>query len=144
MSRAIGFVLLLALVGLFALLNWPAFAARVPLSFGFFSVDAPLGLLLLGLIGVLCVLFTAWVVYLQANALRDARRQTRELQTQRDLADQAEASRFIELRAELLTRLDRLHTELRVVHEQSANTVAAHLGELEDRMERARLLPPER
>ena len=143
MSRAIGFLLVLALVGLFALLNWSVFAALAPLSFGFVSVEAPLGLLLLGLIAALCGLFAGWVIYLQMSALGMTRRQTRELQTQRDRADSADASRLAELRAELLARLDRLQVELRLVHEQNANSVAAQLGQLEDRLERARLVPPE-
>ena len=142
MNRAIGFFLVLALVGLFALLNWQAFAALAPLSFGFVSVEAPLGLLLLGLIAGLCVLFAGWVIYLQASALGVARRQSRELQTQRELADTAEASRVAELRADLLARMDRLGSEMRLVHEQNANALAAQLGQLEDRLERGLELPP--
>ena len=142
MNRAIGFFLVLALVGLFALLNWQAFAALAPLSFGFVSVEAPLGLLLLGLIAGLCVLFAGWVIYLQASALGVARRQTRELQTQRELADTAEASRVAELRADLLARMDRLGTEMRLVQEQNSNALAAQLGQLEDRLERGLELPP--
>jgi hypothetical protein len=72
--------------------------------------------------------------------LKDARRQTRELQAQRDLADKAEASRFTELRAELMARLDRLQSDARLAVEQSANSTAAHIGELEDRLDRAGLM----
>jgi uncharacterized integral membrane protein len=142
MLRALAFFLVLVLVGVFALVNWDAFAAPTPLSVGFTTVQAPLGLIMLGLIAFLCVLFTVWVVSLQATSLLDARRQTKELQAQRDLADKAEASRFTELRSELMARLDRLQTESRSALEHNANAVAAHLGELEDRLERARLLPP--
>ena len=142
MVRAIAFFLVLIFVGLFALINWAAFAALTPLSLGFTTVQAPLGLIMLGLVAFLCVLFTVWVVSLQANSLMDARRQTKALQTQRDLADKAEASRFTELRAEMLARLDRLDTELRLALEQSGNAVAAHIGQFEDRLERASLLLP--
>ena len=142
MVRAIVFCLMLAFVGLFALINWSAFAALTPLSLVFTTVQAPLGLIMLGLVAFLCVLFTVWVVALQATSLMDARRQTRELQTQRDLADKAEASRFTELRTELMARLDRLQQESRVAVEQSGNSLAAQIGELDDRLERVRLLPP--
>ena len=142
MLRALAFSVVLALVGLFALVNWDAFAALTPLSLGVATVQAPLGLIMLGLVAFLCVLFAVWVIALQAGALRDARRQTRELQAQRDLADKAEASRFTELRTDLLARLDRLQNESRLALEQHGNTIAAHLCELEDRLERARLLPP--
>ncbi len=142
MTRAIVFFLVLVFVGLFALINWTVFSALTSLSLGFTTVQAPLGLIMLGLIAFLCVLFTVWVISLQANSLMDARRQTKELQAQRDLADKAEASRFTELRSELLARLDRLQRESALTLEQSGNAVAAHIGQLEDRLERARLLAP--
>jgi uncharacterized integral membrane protein len=132
MLRAIVFFIVLVLVGAFALLNWDAFTALTPLSLGVTTVHAPLGLIMLGLVVFLSLLFTVWVIALQGTALLDARRQTRELQTQRDLADKAEASRFTELRADLIARMN-----------EHANATAAYFGQLEDRLERARLLPPE-
>ena len=143
MFRAVTFFLVLVFVGLFALINWVEFAALRALSLGFVTVQAPLGLIMLGLLAFLCVLFTVWLVSAQATSLLDARRQTKELQAQRDLADKAEASRFTELRAELMARLDRLQSESRTALDQSGNSVAAHIGQLEDRLERARLLAPE-
>ena len=140
MFRALVLFLVLLFVGLFALINWGAFVAPTPLSLGFTTVQAPLGLIMLALVAFLCVLFTVWVVTLQARSLKDARRQTKELQAQRDLADKAEASRFTELRAELMARLDRLQSDARLAVEQSANSTAAHIGELEDRLDRAGLM----
>jgi uncharacterized integral membrane protein len=142
MVRALAFFLVLVLVGLFALLNWDAFSALTPLNLGLTTVQAPLGLIMLGLVAFLCVLFTVWVVTMQASSLMEARRQTRELQAQRDLADRAEASRFTELRSELMARLDRLQSDSRVAIEQSSNALAAQVGELEDRLVRERLLGP--
>ena len=142
MVRALVFFLVLVLVGLFALINWPAFSALTPLSLGFTTVQAPLGFIMLGFIAFLCVLFTVWVISLQAGSLMESRRQTRELQAQRDLADKAEASRFTELRTELMARLERLQSDSRNAIEQNANSVAAQLGQLEDRLERERLLAP--
>ena len=125
MTRALIFFLVLVFVGLFAAINWDVFNALTPISLGFTTVQAPLGLIMLGLTAFLCVLFTVWVIALQAGSLRDARRQTKELQAQRDLADRAEASRFTELRADLIKRLD-----------ESSNSTAAHIAQLEDRLER--------
>lgn len=142
MVRALVFFLLLALIGLFALINWPAFSALTALSLGFTTVQAPLGLIMLGFIAFLCVLFTVWVISLQAGTLIESRRQTRALQAQRDLAERAEASRFTELRSELMTRLDRMQSDSRTAIEQHGNSIAAHLAQLEDRLERDRLLLP--
>jgi uncharacterized integral membrane protein len=144
MTRALALCLVLVLIGAFALVNWTAFSASTTLSIGVTTFEAPLGLIMLGLVVFLCVLFTVWVISLQAGALLDARRQTRELQAQRDLADRAEASRFTELRAELLARLDRLEADGRVALEQSGNSLAAQIGELEDRLDRDRLPAPPR
>jgi len=131
MVRALVFVVVLAVVALFALANWGAFTALAPLSLGVTTVQAPLGLIMLGLMVFVCVLFTAWVIAMQAAALLEARRQTKALQAQRDLADRAEASRFTELRADLMARLDEM-----------ANANAAYFGQLEDRLERAQPMSP--
>lgn len=161
MTRALTYFVLLALVGLFALLNWNAFTAVTTLDLGFTSVQAPLGMVMLGVVLFLTVLFTAWAISLQASALGESRRHTRELQAQRELADKAEASRFVELRTyvgeemertvaasgrsheELLSRLNHLEGALRLALEQNANAVAASIGEFEDRLERGGLPPPE-
>ena len=131
MLRALILFVVILFIGLFATINWAVFTALTPISLGFTTVQAPLGLIMLGLVAFLSVLFTVWVILLQANSLRDARRQTKELQAQRDLADRAEASRIAELRNDLLKRLD-----------ENTNSIAAHIAQLEDRIERERLLPP--
>jgi len=95
------------------------------------------------------------VVYLQSSVLMENRRNARELQAQRELAEQAEASRISQLRSFLeselrrlgekteeskvvvLAKLEALERELRSVVEQSGNTLAAYIGEIEDRLERA-------
>ena len=49
-------------------------------------------------------LFFAYVVFLQGSTLFETCRHAREMQAQRDLADRAEASRFVELRNFLQTQ----------------------------------------
>lgn len=148
--------LLLTLVAIAALtaLNWSAFMTPTTLSLGVANVQAPLGLVMLGLVAFLTALFLVFIIYLQTSVLLEARRHARELQANRELADQAEASRFTELqgfleveqkrqtgldaesRAVVLARLDQLDRDLRSVVEQSGNTLAAYIGELEDRLEK--------
>lgn len=147
-------LLVLAAIAAFAAFNWAAFTAPTAVWLGPAVVEAPLGLIMLGLLVLLTVLFLGFVVYLQTSVLLDARRHARELQANRELADRAEASRFTELRAYLeaelrkqaeldaetrdaiLARLDQLEHELRSAVEQSGNSVAAHIGELDDRLGR--------
>jgi uncharacterized integral membrane protein len=141
-------------LALFAALNWGAFTAPTTLRFGFGTVDAPLGLIMLGLTVLLAILFLAFVIYLQTTVLLDARRHARELQAQRERADQSELSRYSQLRqfledelqkdrqqgqqerANMVARLEQLERELRAAIEQSANTLAAYMGEVDDLLKR--------
>jgi len=152
--RTLLIVLVLGVVVVFALLNWSVFTAPTALSIGFTTVEAPLGLILLGAMGALTLLFLIYLVYLQATALMESRQYSRELKNQRELADRAEESRFTELRSSLETelrrianqmadsntamntRLDGLAHDLRSAIEQSTNSLSAYIGEIEDRLER--------
>jgi len=152
--RTVLVFLVLGVMALFATVNWSSFMAPTTLSLIVATIQAPLGLIMLGFTALLTALFLLFIAYLQASLLMDTRRQTRELQAQRTLADQAEASRIAELRSYLETglpklvveitesrvavetRLDRLDQDLRAVVEQAGNTIAAYIGELEDRLER--------
>lgn len=155
-------LLVLVAIAAFSALNWGVFLSPTELSLGYTTVNMPLGLIMLGLLVVVATLFLAFVVYLQGSVLFEARRHSRELQASRALADQAEASRFTELRTfltaeltkqavqngdlrdALLARIDKLEHELRTSMEQSGNTLAAYIGELEDRLEKMSLPPPVR
>ncbi|MGJ7489522.1 LapA family protein [Variovorax sp. ZT4R33] len=126
-----------------AALNWGTLATPTLMSLGFMQVTAPLGVIMLGLTVLLSILFVAYVIYLQGSVLLETRRHTKEMQVQRDLADKAEASRFTELRNFLeaqenthMSRNAERHAALIARVEQLENTLAAHVGQLEDRLER--------
>jgi membrane protein implicated in regulation of membrane protease activity len=142
--------IVLALTALFAAMNWPAFNAPQPLWLGFATITAPLGVLMLGALTVIALL----LLVEQSVALAESRRYARELDAQRKLAEKAEASRYSELRAYvneemgraetraldtravLVNRVDALERDLRTALEQAQTTIAAYIGELEDRAER--------
>ena len=123
--RTVVLLIVLAAVAVFAALNWSAFMAPTTLSLGIAQVQAPLGLIMLALMAILTALFLTYLVYVQTTVLLESRRHAKELQAQRVLADQAEASRFTELRTYLETRL----TELE-------NSLSAQVGEMRDRLDR--------
>jgi hypothetical protein len=153
--RTLFLLIILVAVGAFAALNWQEFMKPTSLSVGVAVVQAPLGLVMLGLLAFLACIFLVFVIYLQATVLFDARHHAREIETNRKLAEEAESSRFTELRTFLdgeikrlaavhaegneavRTRLDRLDRDLRSAIEESGNTLAAYIGELEDRLDRA-------
>ena len=152
--------LVAALLAAVATLNWEVFITPTDISLGFGQVAVPLNLMLLGLLVLLSVLFLVHAVYIQGSALMETRRHTKELQANRELADKAEASRFTALREfiaaemtrqearqteaqqQLLVRLAELAQASHTLTEQTGNSLAASLGELEDRLERG--LPPPR
>ena len=134
MSRALGVVLLaaLALLALFAALNWRALTAPTELSFFGAGVQAPLGLILLAAAIGFGALAFVYAAVQRTAMLLEARRLAQALEAQRRLAEDAEASRLNELRAEV----QREFAEVRRTIEESANGLAAAIGELEDRLEK--------
>jgi hypothetical protein len=147
-------LLLIAIVGMFAAVNWSTFTAITPLWLVFTTVQAPLGVIMLGVSAVAIVLALAFAAHLKTAMLVETRQHAREMQNQRKLADTAEASRLTTLQqalelglrsqseqlatvsTDLIARM--AQTELAVQHqvEQSGNTLAAYIGELEDRLEK--------
>jgi hypothetical protein len=147
-------LLMFVLTGIvaFAVVNWSVIMAPTTVSLLVADIQAPLGLIMLGLTALVTVLFLIYLAYLQTTVLLDARRHSRELQTQRELADKAEASRFTDLQGYLDTelrklgeqvaesrtgvtgRIERTEQELRAVIEQSGNSLAAYIGEIDDRL----------
>ena len=153
-ARLLFVVVAILLVGVFAAQNLPEFLRTSPLTFGLVVVEqAPLGLIMLGVLGVVLL------VYLIGGALQDSRHLTessrlaRSLQAQRDLADKAETSRFTDLRQQLDAHLRenrqrdtiastefekgmlQSQRDLRNQLEQINRTLDARLGELEGRLE---------
>lgn len=100
-----------AIVAALAVLNWSTLMAPAPLNLVVAQVQAPLGVVMLGLTAVLVALF--FVAYLrnQIGSLLETRKLLKEVQRVHDLADQAEAS-----------RIDTLHklisTEFRLLNER--------------------------
>jgi mannitol-specific phosphotransferase system IIBC component len=142
------------LIAALAALNWSLVATPATMSIGFMQVTAPFGLIMLGLTALLGIFFVAYVVYLQSSILFETRRHSKEMQAQRDLAGKAEASRFTELRnfletqenahmarnaerhAAMLARVEQLEQAFHRRVEQTDHSIAAHIGQLEDRLDR--------
>ncbi len=142
-TRTLLALLFVVLIVAFAVLNWPAFNVRSSLSLGFLTFEAPLGLAMLALMGAMTLGFAVYMATWQGKVLLDTRRHTKELQTQRKLADEAEASRFTELRGAmrqefetLAQRLAQSQEALRAEVHESVNSLAAMLAEMDDRSRR--------
>ena len=150
--RTILMILAILLVAGFVALNVDEFTRISLLSLGFTTIQLPLGLVMLVLLIASVLIFLASTIYMQSRHVLEARTHTRELNTQRELADKAEASRFTELRTFLEEQVlaeqrresalgtvmaDRFAQQQQVMLarlDQMDNTLAAHIGQLEDQL----------
>jgi len=155
-GRNVFLLVLIVVMAIFAWRNWAVFSEEKALSLIFTQVTAPFGLVMLSIMAVLVVVYFLYTVGLETAALLEVKKYARELLSTRKLADEAEASRFSELRKwleselaglkaqspagleaklqELVERIDRVEHELREDIEKAGNTLAAYIGELEDQI----------
>lgn len=154
------FSLLMALLlAVFAALNWSVLLTPAHLSLGVSDVQAPLGLMLLAALVIVVTLALLYLLVQQTRMTRALRQSECELRAQRELADKAEASRFSELQqhlgrlqAQWLERMDSVQAtvlagqaerlqQLTQRLDQDGRSLAAQLGEIEDKLDRRLGLP---
>jgi hypothetical protein len=118
------------LAALFVVLNWRVFAGPAKVNLLLTSAEVPVGVLMLLLFAL--ALLVLWIIVggWQGTLLLEFRRQAKELQAQRLLAESAEASRFTELGALIREEIAKLRTEL----QETEHSIAASLGEMDDRL----------
>jgi hypothetical protein len=152
-TRSLLLVLLIVLIGTFVALNFEEILRPTPLNLGLSTVQAPMGLVLVGLLAAVLLIFLLALLYFQTAHVMEVRRINRDVAEQRQLADKAEASRFTalqdylqkelqaiavrdsEARDNLHKKLEQVQKNLTTVMEQTGNGLHASIGELEDRME---------
>lgn len=142
-GRSMVLVAAAALIALFLLINWRPLATPLSLSFLIAKIEIPVGLAILGLLGLAAIAFAVSVGLWQRSVLAEYRHQAKELETQRVLAASAEGSRFTELsnllRSELAgmdQRLTAAIEALRVEVRETESSLAATLAEMDDRLQR--------
>lgn len=129
-------VLILIVIAVFTVLNWEVLITATPLFLGVTEVEAPLGLVMLGLLVLLGAFLLFVLGYQKTEAIFRDRRHARELQTTQELAAKAEASRITELRGFLTAELARQEqqttetsAELIARMDQLADELLSRLGE---------------
>lgn len=142
-SRTFFVLLGIGLIAAFAALNWSAFMTPMKLNLVFATVEAPLGLVMLAVLIVVTLLFAVYMAAWQGTVMVQTRRHSKELQAQRLLAEQAEASRFTELRSTLKEEVERLSGQVEAARQalgvevrESGNSLAAMIAEMDERTQR--------
>jgi len=127
----------LFLLTVFTLANWSVLTEPTTLSFVAFNIEGPLGVILLGITLVLVALFALYALSLRTHMLMESRRHNQELQAQRKLAESAETSRFNALHTQVDARMDAAEQSLKLAINEAANSLAALVGEMDDKVDRA-------
>lgn len=104
-------LVLLVLVA-FVALNWTLISTPSKLDLGFATADAPLGLVMLFALGFVGAIFLFYAVSLRTSMLMESRRSVKELEAARKVANEAEASRFTQLKGYLEAEMGALHDRL--------------------------------
>ena len=139
-ARTLTVLIAVLLVAVFVAVNGAAFLAPTRLDLLFMTVEAPLGVVMLCLLVLAVLAAAAYMAVWRGSMLVESRRQARELQAQRTLADNAEASRITELRQAMHDEIERLAARVGALDEalraeirDNANALAATLAEMDDR-----------
>lgn len=151
--RTFIFILGCLLIAGFTALNLAEILRPTTIQLGFSQIEAPLGLVLLGTLLAALAFFLVAMLLFQTGHLIELRQATKEAKEQRNLADKAEQSRFTDLRQWLQTqeqqqrlreeaqhqalwaRVDALEQSLLTRLDEGHNSLAASMGEMEDRLE---------
>jgi uncharacterized integral membrane protein len=130
MKRASTLIALLAagLVAILSVLNWPTLTAPAPLDLVVAQVQAPLGVVMLGLSVVLVALFLVAYLSNQIGTLMESRKLLKEIQRVQELADKAEASRLDKLQQQMSTEFRQLNERFNKLAESSKLSPVASSG----------------
>jgi len=115
----------LAIVGALCVLNWGTLSAQAPLDLVLWQIQAPLGIVLLGVAGVIFAFFLMAYLYNQIGSLLETRKLLKEIRRVQELADKAEASRM-----ENLHQL--ISTEFRLLNERMGSASVVHMPNQRD------------
>lgn len=109
----------LAIVAALCVLNWSVLTVKEEIDLVLWKIEAPLGVVLLGLGGILLAFFMVAYLHNQIGSLLETRKLLKEIQRVQDLADKAEASRI-----ENLHQL--IATEFRLLNERMGSASVVH------------------
>lgn len=101
-------LILFAIISVFLVINWGEFIKPTTISLWYQTIEAPLGLILLGLIIILTVIFGIYALSFRTSLLLKERNLTNELKKAQEIANNEEASRFTELKSLIEAELKNL------------------------------------
>lgn len=110
--RSVVLAILSLLALIFLILNWQGITAPVPVNLIVEEIQAPLGLILLVILGGLWLFGIAWALMQQASTLVEIRKAYKEANANKSLADHAEQSRLEQTKESLRQEMIKSREEL--------------------------------
>lgn len=110
--RSLLLVVFLIVVTIFVLLNLEVIMRTTTLELGFASVQAPLGVVMVGIFILSFIYFLIYALYLRTVLLIRERKLVSELETAQDIAEKAELSRFNELKNIIEIEFEQLENKI--------------------------------
>ena len=126
--RTVVILLLCVLSAVFLAVNWTGIVAPVPVNLLVKQVEAPLGLIIFVVLGLLLVAWIIWSFLQQAAALVDIRKAYKEARTNKQLAENAEQSRIQASTKTLSQEFAELNTQLTASMTTSTEKTTEALG----------------
>lgn len=110
--RSLLIVVFLILITIFVLLNLDVIFNSTIINLGFASVQAPLGVIMLGIFILSFVYFLIYALYLRTVLLIRERNLVSELEAAKEIAENAEVSRFNELKNIIEIEFEQLENKI--------------------------------
>ena len=115
--RTIIVISIFFLVLLIAGFNWEAFSEPIPIFLLFTTVNLPIGLSMLAVLGILGIVTLALIGKTQTVALFEHRSLTKQLSEAQKLANKEEESRFRDLKSVLNEEIEYMNRKLDMIIE---------------------------
>lgn len=123
-------IVMLFIVAIFITANWPLVSAPSNLNLLLQNVDAPLGIVLCGVIILQSIIFLVFLAKIETSAALESHSRNKEIEKLRKLADSKEASRLHDLEERIESRFEELFQVLdQIVREESLEDLRAAIDD---------------
>lgn len=133
--RSVFLSILSLLAVIFLILNWQGIMAPVSVNLIVEEVQAPLGFILLVIMGGLWLIGIAWALMQQASTLMEIRKAYKEANANKSLADHAEMSRLEQTKEQLRAEMTKNHEELLAGIREAGRVPAESAQDAQKRLE---------
>lgn len=130
--RTLGMMLILVLLAVFLIINWPALSQETTVNLVYTEITAPLGIIVVAAFAAIIALLMIYTIWQQASVVMEIRQAHKEARIARQAADDADKSRVTELGKDMRARMDQLEA-LMVAKTEELGKLMKERGDQQDR-----------